>query len=111
MNALRSRVISRTLGIWLALLAAVILIAFFWGGKISQEISIQLLVHAEVPAQEVFDELVQSYPDPVPFLQRVWKSGKLVHRELVMEALSRRPVRGGTVEPHAEALFIAGAQD
>ncbi|MFO1498552.1 MAG: redoxin domain-containing protein [Verrucomicrobiota bacterium] len=95
----------------LLLLAGTILLAATLGPLIRRELLARLLLRAQAPSETVVAELIEAYPDPVPFLIRLWQTGKLAHRQLAMEGLRSRPPRDGALDRRVETILAAGTTD
>jgi peroxiredoxin len=97
--------------ILLVLLSVLAVVAGVWGGRIQREFLAALVLKSSLPSQSAVDELVASYPDPVPFLTRLWNTGKVAHRQMAMEAVKGRSARAGMSDKRLETLLVAGAGD
>jgi thiol-disulfide isomerase/thioredoxin len=95
----------------LFVLTVIVVVAIGWGGRLRREFLAQLVLSSATPSQSTVDELVESYWDPVPFLIRLWKTGKVAHRQLAMDALKRRPIQAGSLDKRIENLLLAGSAD
>jgi thiol-disulfide isomerase/thioredoxin len=95
----------------LGLLVVLIVVAVVWGRTIQREIFARAVLNSETPSESAVEELIASYHDPIPFLTRLWKTGKVAHRQLAMEALKQRPAGPGRLDPRIETLLVEGAAD
>jgi thiol-disulfide isomerase/thioredoxin len=96
----------------LGLLLLVVVAGTLWGPKLRREILARAVLGSQLPSESAIEELVQSYPDPLPFLQRLWNTGKLAHRQLAMETLRhQRPAPSALRDKRLEALLLAGTED
>jgi len=79
--------------------------------QINQKLSLRLFLNSENPREEVFEELVSESQNPPDFLQRAWKTGKVVHRQFVANYLKDNAVRKAVWFPQVEPLLIACVTD
>lgn len=79
--------------------------------QINREWSLHLFLNSESPREEVFEELVSESKDPFDFLQRAWKTGKVVHRQFVAIFLKESAVRGAPWFAQAQPLLNACVTD
>jgi thiol-disulfide isomerase/thioredoxin len=74
-------------------------------------LSLRLYLNSENPREELFEELATQSKDQVDFLQRAWKTGKVVHRQFVANYLKDNAVRKAHWFPEVDSLVIACVTD
>src|SRR5262249_2173496 len=79
--------------------------------EINQKLSLRLFLNSENPREETFEELATQSQNPSDFLQRVWNTGKVVHRQFVANYLKDNAVRKAVWFPQIESLLIACVTD
>jgi thiol-disulfide isomerase/thioredoxin len=102
---------NRRLRVLLVLLVLSVIAAAAWGAGLKRELLARLVLHSEAPSPSTVEELVASYRDPIPFLDRLWKAGRVAHRQLAMEALKHWHLQAGSVDNRIETLLLAGSAD
>ncbi len=94
-----------------ALLLGLVLVAALFHRQISRSWAVYLLLNSRSPREEYFDTLAKGSRNPVAFLSRCWATGRIPHRELVMEFLRNRAASNPPWLQRAEPLMIAGSAD
>jgi thiol-disulfide isomerase/thioredoxin len=79
--------------------------------RINHELSLHFFLNSENPREELFEELVTRSENPLDFLQRAWRTGKVVHRQFVANYLKESASRKPTWFAHAESLLISCVTD
>src|SRR6266508_2686183 len=95
----------------IALLILTGLVYFWFRQPLQQELTIWLLIRAEAPSEAALGNLVDSAKDPVALLEKLWKTGKIVHRQFVAGYLKERSGAGSRIDDRVKALLFAGTRD
>ena len=85
-----------------------------WGlfhRQIQRSLAVRLLLNAENPSEEFFIDSAQKADDPVSFLQRCWRTGKITHRQLVATVLKDNAAANLPWLARAESLMLACTTD
>jgi thiol-disulfide isomerase/thioredoxin len=86
-----------------------LLLVAFWR-PIQQEIMVQLFLRTETPSETLFAEFTERR-NPAPILKRVWVSGKIAHRQKVVELLKTQAFAKPDWFEQMEPILIEAAED
>ena len=89
----------------------VIVVVAGWGKVLRRKFLAWLIVRADAPPANAIAELLSTYPDPVPFLNRLWSTGKVAHRSLILEVLRLPEERRVAVDSRLEPIYVQAAAD
>ena len=79
--------------------------------QVQQTLDMALLLRSEDPSDEAFEQVSAGLSDPVPLLQRLWDTGKVPHRQMVISFLRAQATTNASWFTHAQSLVLAGASD
>ncbi len=99
------------LRILLFLLVAVGVFGLVGWPRVRQAFMTRLVLRAEVPSLDALQAALDGTADPATFLDRVWQTGKVPHREWVMSRLGEDVATAAGLNPSQEAILQAGALD
>jgi thiol-disulfide isomerase/thioredoxin len=91
----------------------VLLLAFcaVFHTQIRHSLALHLLLRAQFPRDESFQELAAQSSDPGDFLRRCWATGKVPHRQLVASFLKANAADNPSWYAAAEPLVLGGTLD
>ncbi|MCI0541660.1 MAG: redoxin domain-containing protein [Verrucomicrobiales bacterium] len=69
------------------------------------------LLNAETASDELFDTVVANSPSQEDLLVAAWNTGKITHRQLVIDRIKRRAGSRDPLNPSLEKLLLDGALD
>lgn len=99
------------LRILLFLLAAVSVFGLVGWPRVRQALTARMVLRAEVPSLDALQAALDGAADPAAFLDRVWQTGKVPHREWVMSRLGEDVATATSLNPPQVAILQAGALD
>src|SRR5579862_5751218 len=91
----------------------VVLLAFcaMFHTQIRRSFSLYLLLRAQCPREESFQDLAAQSSDPGDFLRGCWATGKIPHRQLVASFLKANAADNPAWYAGAEPLVLGGTVD
>lgn len=94
-----------------ASLAVVLVCWALFHSQINRWLALRLLLTAESPRDELFQDLAYNSADPGEFLRRCWATGKIPHRQLVASFLKGNADANPGWFTGVESLVLAGTMD
>jgi thiol-disulfide isomerase/thioredoxin len=79
--------------------------------QVQQTLGVALLLRSQSPSDEAFEQIPAGLADPVPVLERLWDTGKVPHREMVISFLRDHATTNANWFTNAQKLLWAGTSD
>lgn len=97
---------------WLLIVLIIVAVAcLVFKNRIQQQIQVLLIEHSTVPSEALFQEAVNSYEVPVPFLERIWESETISHRRIIAQYLKRISSRAPPWYKEVHPLLLQASHD
>src|ERR1041384_1204082 len=79
--------------------------------QLQLRLSVALLLHSQSPNEEAFEQIPAGVSDPVPILERLWNTGKVPHRQMVISFLRDQATINANWFKNVQKLVLAGTSD
>lgn len=99
------------LGLWLVSLALMLTICGLAWKPLQHEFLARLVLREKVPSEEAFLEITESSSHPAEWLGKMWNTGRIVHRQLVIKYLGDRVAADPGLASRAGTILCEGARD
>jgi len=98
-------------GVLVGILLLLLVVGGLFHPAITRRFRMHLLLNPESPREDLFEELVGKFADPVHFLSRCWATGNVAQRQFVAAFLKQSALAKPPWFAHAEPLLLDGAVD
>ncbi|MBI4657579.1 MAG: redoxin domain-containing protein [Verrucomicrobia bacterium] len=97
---------------WLVIATAVFgLLAVLLWRPVQRELLAKLVLRSDTANETAVDQVASQLEDPVPWLERLWRSDKIPHRVLAVSYLKRNAVQNASRVERARSMLLAAASD
>lgn len=101
----------RTRQVFIGMGMFLVIAVWFFRAPLRQQIRESATLANDAPTPEVVSEMIEQATDPRAALLTAWKSGKIVHREVAIDALRRLFSNDQPLPPAFESTLLAAALD